>query len=295
MVTPTDPVSNTQNSSNKDYKYGSTTGVCLTCPVTLNTNSLDIEEVGGHPSYYTVQKWTYFLNFINGDSELSIKSIKPNFNPKDTKINSDQWKKLSLEIISIFNTNTNVSAWARLGSQYPHRGNNNLLTQEDIYAIQRFNHKTDSNVQIDGWLGTQTFMLDYPRMKVLIKVNLDKNNKVIKGNIQNFLLPGIWGNIRYVIPNVKNNENPRFEDFTLYDPSIHTKDKFQQFTQQLIDFYGRSTVDRDPDYIWEAWRNLGPTVSLTPSAEQINSQTTRNQADTTNRANQTSLINNINR
>ena len=130
---------------NKKNQYGVVSGASLVAPVILNQNSLDVEFVNGFNPEDVALKWNGFYNF------LQEKNI-------DTDINSLGGKeKISLPLINEFNTKIVKS---------PSR----TITRADIEAVQRFNQKTDPNVQVDGWVGTQTIQLQYPTIEFLLTI-----------------------------------------------------------------------------------------------------------------------------
>lgn len=109
--------------------------------------------------------------------------------------------------------------WASFGNENKYRGTQNPLTTDDIKAIQKFTSKTDPNVQIDGWVGTQTIQMFYPRSVIYTPKN--KKNYPL-----DFLYPIIWGNKRYVLSvedaqNAKKFSYPTLLYAQLYNPAIH--------------------------------------------------------------------------
>jgi len=201
-----------------DNKFGVTSGVDLTAPVLNNNNPLDIEYVNKFPPGSVADKWAFFYLFIQ-DKEIS------------TDINSLSGKKeISLELINEFNTNKRTSIWATFNNKY--RGINNPITNEDIIAIQKFTQKTDPNVQIDGWVGTQTLQMFYPRSNIY-KPSLDNYP-------ESSLYPAIWGNKRYVISKKntqlsKQNQFPALIYYELYNPSIHDQYLIKQAIPKIWD------------------------------------------------------------
>jgi len=253
----------------KNYQYGNITGVDLTAPVTLNPNPLDIQQVGGKPIGSVADKWAYFYLF------LQTKKI-------DTSLNSEQGRKdISLKLIDEFNNNKETSAWAALGNINPLRGTNNPLTRDDIYAIQRFTKITDPNVQTDGWLGTQTAQMQYPRVLLSVNVTKGANKEVIPKDPQSFI-PVIWGNKRYVLQEKDSQEvstsplakGPISNYFIIYDPAIH-REKLQK------------------ENLPKNWDLIGPDVSITQPATFTNAKTRLIAQQKTTLQNQTNLINSL--
>jgi len=233
----------------KDYRYSST-GVDLTAPLQLNPNPLDIESLGGRDKGYTQEKWSAFLRFANSKIDKN-----------DVSLNSQAvWESLTVNLIKEFNTSPD-SNWVKFGSTNPNRGLQNPITRDDIFAIQKFTNKTDPNAKIDGWLGTQTLRMDYPNLNVL--TNINSGEKISP----ELLIPIVWGNKRYVIPDGVNvmwtDENtstrkPFVQIITLYDPTKHPKDKFVY----------------NPD-VKKQWVALASPVVPSQSAEKINSETAK--------------------
>jgi hypothetical protein len=238
----------TGSDGKRDYRYG-TDGTDLTAPIILNINPDDIES-GTHPKIYTVLKWRAFLRFIDS---------YPGFNKNDITLNSaDKWATTTAQLIKDFNKD---SDWAK--KTEPHRGASNPFTLKDITDIQKFTKKVDPRVVVDviPILGTQTLKMDYP--SVLIKFTVDKiNGKPIVPQPDQFIAV-IWGNKRYVIT-YSNYEAAGtdvakiVEKMELYDPTIHTRDKFYNNVNN-----------------YKEWTALEPTVIVSQSADQVNSNTTK--------------------
>jgi hypothetical protein len=246
----------------KSYQYGSITGIDLTAPVVLNPNPLDIQRVGGKPIGSVADKWRFFYLF------LQTKKI-------DTSLNSEQGRKdISTKLIEEFNTNKDTSNWAEFGNINPLRGANNPLTRDDIYAIQTFTKITDPNIQVDGWLGTQTAQMLYPRASIFVDITDGGLNK----DPQSFI-PVIWGNKRYVLKEKDDQEvssspqtkSPIANYLVLYDPVIH-KEKLQ--TQNLP----------------KNWDIIGSDISVNQSATLINAKTKLVSQQKASIQNQTNLI-----
>jgi hypothetical protein len=238
----------------RDYRY-SLTGIDLTAPLQLNPNPFDIESIGGRDKAYVVEKWKAFLRFVNSKIDKN-----------DTSLNSQAgWESLTVNLIKEFNTSPD-SNWVQFGGTNPNRGRQNPMTRDDIFAIQKFTNKVDPNAKIDGWLGTQTLRMDYPKTSTSIAYDVTKTYS------PELLLPVIWGNKRYVIsnkdnlianeeskkPNSGNTSKPLSQYLKLYDPTIHSKDKFIF----------------NPDTIRE-WTILSSSVAPSQSAEKINSETVK--------------------
>jgi hypothetical protein len=243
----------------KKNQFGVVSGVDLTSKVILNNNPLDIESINGFPPGSIADKWTFFYLFLQ-DRKIN------------TDINSLEGRKnISLKLINEFNTDTKSSLWASFGSSNKYRGTQNPLTTDDIKAIQKFTSKTDPNVQIDGWVGTQTIQMFYPRSRIF-------TSKGNKNPSLDSLYPIIWGSKRYVI-SVKDAQSakeltyPTLLYAKLYDPSLH-KDK-------LI-----------PDTIPKEWNSID-TVTVSSTATLENAKTTLLAQQKKSLQSQTNLTNSI--
>jgi hypothetical protein len=256
---------------NKKNQYGVVSGASLVAPVILNQNSLDVEFVNGFNPEDVVLKWNGFYNF------LQEKNI-------DTDINSLGGKeKISLPLINEFNTKIVKS---------PSR----TITRASIEAVQRFNQKTDPNVQVDGWVGTQTIQLQYPKIKFLLtifKVYDGKTNKTIeydpKKYPSNSVIPILWGNKRFVIPlddfndaNVKKISSYPF--WRLYNPVTDKKN---------LPWNALSTQLRLPvNYPYREWDELDNTINI-DNALSINQQTQQVQQVKNQLQSQTNVVKSI--
>lgn len=287
MSTPT-PLSG----SNQDNRFGATTGIDLTAKIILNENPSDIESVGGHPPAYTQDKWRLFQIFLDGKDPIN--KVEP-INRLNTELNSN--KELKIQITQKYINSFNASsAWTSFGTSNPHRGINNPLTQEDIFAIQRFTKKTDPKAQIDGWLGTQTLQMNYPKITTLNRGFTD-GSKDISPEFSNYLIAAAWGNKKFVInrTDLYNKQIIFAEKFIPYNPSIHTLDKFQGFSQDTLKKNeNRNLVDIPR---WSEWINIDIKTLpiINSSAEQINKETKKTQIQSSTKNLQASIIKNINK
>jgi hypothetical protein len=230
--------------ASEDYRYvtlkdGRT--IDLLAPINLNQNPYDIEPLNGHPSSYVCYQYNYFNRWMfpedfEGkqkdllvDAKFKEYPASPDkINPTDTSVNSNKWVSKTIDLIKQFNENV----WYPLGVKYPtnkHLGANFPLTTESIKAVQAFNQKTDPNVVIDGWLGTQTFQLTYPIGATLLASYWNKGNGA-KSEINpdpDVWVPSVWGDYTFVIKNeyvLKFRENqlngaPMIYYFIPYDPA----------------------------------------------------------------------------
>lgn len=237
----------TGSDGKRDYRYG-TDGTDLTAPIILNINPDDIEITGGHPKIYTVLKWRAFLRFVDS---------YPGFNKNDVTLNSkEKWATTTTQLIRDFNRD---SDWAKKID--PHRGANNPLTASDITAIQKFTKKVDPRVVVDEIpiLGTQTLKMEYPFVYEFFAVT-KINGKGIEP-LPDKLIGVIWGNKRYVITwsdhlAANMDATKIVEKMKLYDPTIHTPDKFHNNMNNFRE-----------------WTSLESTVTVSQTVNQANDST----------------------
>jgi hypothetical protein len=262
----------------KKNQFGVVSGVDLTAPVILNNNPLDIEFVNGKNPEEVTRKWNVFFEFL--------KSKKIN-----TDINSlEGQKQVSLPLIEEFNTNKKTSFWAEIGESIK-----NPLTRDDIFAIQKFNQKTDPNIQVDGWVGTQTKQLKYPLINfLLINFKNYERNKFVeyspKDYPDNTLIPIIWGNKRYVISKTDyfKSVEQKISSFPFWKIYSPTSDK-NLLSWKTMSLKLRTNFPSQPE-----WDKLDNTVDI-ENTISINQQTQQIQQIKTQFQSQTNLINQINR
>jgi hypothetical protein len=261
----------------KKNRFGSVSGADLEAPVILNENSLDIESVNGKNPDEVRKKWNVFFEF------LKDKNIKTDINSLDGR------QKISLPLINEFNTNKKTSFWAEIGESIQ-----NPLTRDDIFAIQRFNQKTDPNIQVDGWVGTQTKQLKYPKLTfLLIQFDNFERNKYVRYTFKDYtddtLIPIIWGNKRFVIPIVDFNKELQssYPFWRLYSP-ITDKEKLPWITMS------RKLNQSRPYSAPSEWSRLDNTVNI-ENTISLNQQTLQQQQQNRSNQNQTILTNTINR
>lgn len=234
--------------------------VDLLAPIKLNLNPYDIESVNGKPPVYVWEKWRYFIGYSNI------------IDKKNLFINTNEGYKALItdKLIKEFNNDPSKSAWAEFGNSYPYRGFNNPLTRNDIFAIQRFTLKSDPNVVIDGWLGTQTLQMNYPTVNIKVSIPLGYTP-----NPENYY-PVIWGIKKYVIK-VKDNTK-------------HVNDKSQPLAYYLIP-YNPAKHDgklEGAGSTFKDWINL-EKPQPTQSPEKTNAITEKVQNVKTNLQNQTKI------
>jgi hypothetical protein len=258
----------------KKNKFGVVSGADLEAPPILNLNPLDIEFVNGKNPEEVTRKWLVFSTF------LEKKNITTDINSLEGR------KKISLELIKEFNT-SKTSFWATSKKSIT-----NPLDINDIKAVQKFNQITDPNVQVDGWVGTQTVQLLYPRINFLLITykNYERNKYVEyppKEYPDDTLVPIIWGNKRFVIPInsflLSQNSDTSYQYWRPYSPSTD-KDKLPWNTMSRklrTSFPSNST-----------WDKLDNTVDI-ENTLTINQNTSKEQQQKTNLQNQTKLINSL--
>jgi hypothetical protein len=255
--------------ASEDYRYitlndGRT--IDLLAPVNLNQNPYDIEPLNGHPSSYVGFKYNLFNNWMFPEtfkekekdllSDSKFYNFTPNpdkINPTDTSVNSNTWISKTETLIKQFNENV----WIPYGLKYPtnkHLGAYFPLTNEDIKAVQAFNQKTDPNIIVDGWLGTQTFQLSYPLGASLSAAYWNKGGGVpseINPDPDTWV-PSVWGDYTFVIKNEyilkqqkgQLNGAPLTYYFIPYDPA-----KYKFLYNQYL-FHQENEVHKEGD-VWQ--------------------------------------------
>jgi hypothetical protein len=261
------------NPSEKN-RFGTVSGVDLKTPPILNENPLDIENVNGLNPGEVYLKWLVFSIFLKN------KNITTDINSLEGR------SKISLELINEFNENVK--------NKNPYLVNFPPLNRADIEAIQRFTKKTDPNIQVDGWVGTQTVQLKYPLQTILeVTYRLwDKQNKPDEYGPNrypsNTLVPIIWGNKRYVVPvsdylNSLKTNKISFPFWRLYDPST---DK-SRLPYNTINKTLRTTFG--PEKMWEQMDN---DITIEDKLN-INQTTLKEQQNKLQLSEQTKLVNSL--
>lgn len=271
----------------RNYRYAED-GTDLTAEPIFNPNPLDIVVPSGRTVGDIVFNWNNFYSFI--------REIK-DFNTTNPQLNSSDGRKtLTIKLLREYNNN---EIWH---NRYEFL-RNLPLTQEDIEAIQAFTKITDPNVKIDGFLGTQTIQMFYPRSSVylnkpLTQLTWETNNpgkaypeseiRKLTSEQQKFYAPledtdfvaRIWGNKRYVITykqsqqaSIDNFKKPFYNNYVLYDPVIHTP---------LI-----------PRFIPGKWKELGEDATINPLPNLKNITTQRIQVQRAAEQNRTNLTNSL--
>jgi hypothetical protein len=244
----------------RNYRYAED-GTDLTAEPIVNPNPLDIIVPPGRTKGDIVTNWNNFYSFV--------REIK-GFNTTNPQLNSSEGRKnLTTQLINEYNSSE------RWHTQYKYL-KNLPLTQDDISAIQVFTKITDSNVKVDGFLGTQTIQMYYPR--AAIKTITDRaeilwiekhpdgepfpQSEIKKLSPQQQLLfavpkdsdfvPYIWGNKRYVMTYKQyvSTWSTRFDKsfynlLVPYDPTIH-KPLIPRFTPEKWNALGEDVIIDQP-------------------------------------------------
>lgn len=180
---------------NTNNTFGVTSNVNLTNSVNLNLNPLDIPK----DLYSSLNSWNIFQKYLQNKGYVK----DPTFNKNQENTNNviDEYNK------SISNVNVMP------------------ITQDSIVAAQTFHKKNDPNVQIDGWVGSQTSQLSYPSS--LIMYESIKGDIYTPINSKGFI-PIIWGYKRFVVTaetqisyGKKKSITP-YNLWVIYDENIHT-------------------------------------------------------------------------
>jgi hypothetical protein len=244
----------------RNYRYAED-GTDLTTEPIVNPNPLDIVIPSGRTVGDIVTNWNNFYSFV--------REIK-GFNTTNPQLNSSEGRKnLTTQLINEYNSNE------RWHTQYKYL-KNLPLTQDDISAVQVFTKITDPNVKVDGFLGTQTIQMYYPR--AAIKTITDRaeilwiekhpdgepfpQSEIKKLSPQQQLLfvtpkdsdfvPYIWGNKRYVMTYKQyvSTWSTRFDKsfynlLVPYDPAIH-KSLIPRYTPEKWNALGEDVVINQP-------------------------------------------------
>lgn len=260
----------------KKNQFGVVSGVDLLAPPILNEDPSSIESVNGKNPEEVYQKWETFNTFLQ--------SKKINID-----INTIKGREDSLKLIIEFNTNKKTSFWADSGKSIL-----NPLTKADVEAIQRFTQRTDPNVQVDGWVGTQTVQLKYPPLRFLLtefKVYDGKLNKTtiyaVKNYPSNTLIPIIWGNKRFIIPlddfnNSNRSKKSSYPFWKTYDP---VRDK-NNLPWNALSTQLRQTINHP----YRQWDELDNTINI-ENVLSVNQKTKELQQTKNSLSSQTKLTN----
>lgn len=140
-------------------------------PVYLNLNPLDIKD----PNWVS---WFKFKAWL---------STRLNDLSKDLRINKTAGKSI---------TDNYINQWNRL----PTTLLNEKISEYNIRAVQIFNQITDPSVVVDGWVGTQTAKLQYPKFKVFFLTTPPRSPNAPPTYTRSYDdAPIFWGNKRYTI------------------------------------------------------------------------------------------------
>jgi hypothetical protein len=246
----------------RNYRYAED-GTDLTVPPIPNPNPLDIVVPPGRTVGDIVRNWNNFYSFI--------RKVK-NFNTTNPILNSAEGRKnITTQLLNEYNNNEIYHTKFKYLKPHP-------LNQEDIRAIQTFTKITDSNVIIDGFLGTQTIQMEYPReatfeqvdkslerwlaedssrrkedfpQSEINKLSQEQQLLFITPNDGDFV-PHIWGNKRYVVTWRQYLssfstylDKPLLNLLVPYDPSIHNP-IIPRYTPKNWDAIGENAIINQP-------------------------------------------------
>jgi len=211
--------------------FGVKSGINLTDIVNLNQNPFDIPKI----VYPIVTSWNAFQKYLQNNDLVR--------NPSFNKNQIDTTKIINNYNDSIVDTT----------NPYTQK-----ITQTDIIAAQTFHKINDSKVQIDGWVGSQTSQLKYPK-PITFYSSIDPKSKNSPPVSVKGWLPTIWGNKRFVVDAqvitdyVKKGLYPPYSFLILYDENTH-KDTLQT------------------SFIPKEWYTLGQNVEVAKNAIQVDLQ-----------------------
>lgn len=274
----------------RNYRYA-LDGTDLSVPPIPNLNPLDIVVPPGRTVGDILKNWNQFYLFIRKEKKL---------NTTDPILNSEEGRKnITTQLLNEYNNNEIFHTNFKYLRPYP-------LNQEDIRAIQTFTKITDPNVIVDGFLGTQTIQMEYPREAVyeivdtslqrwldkdpsrrredfpqseIKKLNPDQQLLFVTPNDNDFV-PYIWGNKRYVITwrQYLSSFSTYFDKpvnniLIPYDPTIH---------RPII-----------PRYLPKNWDAIGENGVITPPASLKNIVTQQIQVQKATQQLKTKLTNSL--
>lgn len=244
----------------RNYRYGED-GTDLLFSIILNINPLDIvTPFNIKNAFLYTDRWNNFiLDFIR--PKIDIFDPKWNANDSDTELQSliDEWN-----------------------NKVPSSSN---ITKDVIKQAQEYHQIKDSNVVIDGRLGTQTFKLLYPTPIIWEnKVDVFRDGKYVTLRNQTpdyGYLPVSWGDKKFVIKSSAFNQSIKNENIIspLQSPKItSTIDAIEIYKPSIhrdVLFY----KEKDPNRTWSQWGILGLAYTPTPkpSPSEINLATKKDQ------------------
>jgi hypothetical protein len=246
----------------RNYRYA-LDGTDLSIPPIPNLNPLDIVVPPGRTVGDIARNWNGFYAFI--------RRVK-NINTADPILNSEEGRKnITTQLLNEYNNNEIYHTNFKYLRPHP-------LNREDIRAIQTFTKITDPNVIVDGFLGTQTIQMEYPREAVyedvdstlfewlakdpsrrkedfpqseIKKLNPTQQLLFVVPNDTDFV-PYIWGNKRYVVTwkQYRFKNEKIFDESILnllipYDPAIH-RPLILKFLPKNWDAIGENSVITPP-------------------------------------------------
>lgn len=132
--------------------------------VRLNQDPSQLPQGFNYSAYNQFQKYLSSKDFV-----------------KDKRMDTFEGKKAYTdELINDFNTN----------SDYAKRFPQNKITPDYVKAVQEYHKKSDPNVVVDGWVGSQTSQMTFPVPTL--------NEKMTDPNKQYY--DATWGNKKYKLP-----------------------------------------------------------------------------------------------
>jgi len=207
--------------------FGATSNVNLTDIVNLNENLNDIPK----SLYPTLGSWNIFQLYLQKNNLV-----------RDPKFNKTQ--KDTDEIIKKYNSSIS---------------NPQILpiNQASIIAAQTFHKITDPKVQIDGWVGSQTSQLKYPKSMLMFVRDPKTPEFFIPKNLKGFL-PIIWGNKRFV---VNAEVQAKYGKQGLYTP----QDLWVPYDENIH-------ADLQTEFLQNNWYTLNQSTEISKNATQIELQ-----------------------
>lgn len=276
--------------------FGEKSGVNLIESVKLNINPLQIPGYfinnkyinvsTDSPLYSNVGGWNAFQNF------LVIKGVV-----KDPTNNSDENRKLANQLIEEFNSGTAVINGRTFDyiKNYPF----NKITAQHVILAQTYHKISDPNVQIDGWVGSQTSQLRYPtpegfyewdtkeQDKTKNKKSNPEGNKSLPLIKENAYIPIIWGNKRFVVK-VEEQVNNYYK--TDGKSNIPPPEKWVLYEEDKFPNIKFAFTNGQPP---KEWYTIGKSTEPNKSALALNTVTEKTNKIKENLKTQTKVVSDI--
>jgi len=181
LVDPKKGKSSTETSSERDLLIGFTSEVPLIVKE-LNTNPLQISGLFNGTKYNPVPPdsplyanrggWNAFQNFLLAKGVVG-----------EAKYNAEEKKAIAKQWVKEFNSGEFVIN----GKVFDHvkKFPQNIITIQQIEFAQKYHKKIDPNIQVDGWVGSQTSQLKYPTALAIYEYDKKEGERFGLSDINN--------------------------------------------------------------------------------------------------------------